>query len=99
MPGPPGLSATNGLAPAALRARSTQRSVSGWVVTAFSGAAARSRLTLTAMRSPGVTSAPQPPKGATARSTAAGEPVAVIRLGDVRDEAGHQAGFSATMAR
>ncbi len=71
---PPGLSATNGTAPACLSARSTQRSVSGCVHTAFSGAAPRSRFTLTAMLSPGETSADQPPNGSMRRSREAASP-------------------------
>ena len=47
-PGPPGLSPTKGVAPAALRARSTARSVSGWVVTTFSGGAAAQQVDLDA---------------------------------------------------
>ena len=75
-------------------ARSTARSVSGWVVTTFSGGAARSRLTLTPMRSPGLTSAPKPPKGAQARSRAAGRPGPYCGL-DVADDAGDGAAAGA----
>ena len=105
---PPGLSATKGTAPACLSARSTQRSVSGCVLTAFSGAAPRSRLTLTATLSPGATIAGQPPNGSTRRAIGGLQPVPVNgpHVAYERGPAGpclrpagaHDPGFSATMA-
>lgn len=64
---PPGLSAMTAVPPASATSRATASTTAGWVQTALSGGAARSRLGLSRMRSPGFTNRSMPPMSATRR--------------------------------
>ncbi len=66
--GPPGLSPTTGVPPASRTERMTALTISGCVVTACSGEAFESRLTLSSTFCPGDTNAAIPPSGERAAS-------------------------------
>ena len=58
---PPGLSQITGVPPASFTSFATASTTAGWVQMALSGGAARSRLALRTIRSPGRTNRPMPP--------------------------------------
>lgn len=61
MQAPPGLSQITGVPPASFTSLATASTTAGWVQMALSGGAARSRLALRTIRSPGRTNRPMPP--------------------------------------
>ena len=63
---PPGLSVITAVPPASATSFAAAAATAGWVQMALSGGAARSRLALSRMRSPGRTKPSIPPKAATA---------------------------------